>query len=82
MLAERVHRGELPPVEQRLPETPYVVPHAWLTPGKYGGWMQWACTSADDWGTTHFIQESMYGHSPLRWLKDGLEIGPGLAEKW
>ncbi|MER3404316.1 MAG: ABC transporter substrate-binding protein, partial [Chloroflexota bacterium] len=82
VLAERVHRGELPPVEQRLPETPYVVPHAWLTPGKYGGWMQWACTSADDWGTTHFIQESMYGHSPLRWLKDGLEIGPGLAERW
>lgn len=82
MLAERVQRGELPPVEQRLPENPYVVPHAWLTPGKYGGWMQWACTSADDWGTTHFIQESMYGHSPLRWLKDGLEIGPGLAERW
>jgi peptide/nickel transport system substrate-binding protein len=82
MLTERVQRGELPPVVQRLPENPYVVPHAWLTPGKYGGWMQWACTSADDWGTTHFIQESMYGHSPLRWLKDGLEIGPGLAERW
>ena len=24
----------------------------------------------------------MYGHSPLRWLRDGLEIGPGLAESW
>jgi peptide/nickel transport system substrate-binding protein len=24
----------------------------------------------------------MYGHSPVRWLRDGLEIGPGLVERW
>lgn len=24
----------------------------------------------------------MYGHAPLRWLRDGLEIGPGLVERW
>src|SRR5919109_2070583 len=80
MLAEQVKAGKLPPVDQRLPENPYVVPHRWLSVGKYGGQMQWACSN--DWGTAHYIQESMYGHSPLRWLRDGLEIRPGLAEKW
>jgi len=28
------------------------------------------------------IANFMYGHSPVRWLRDGLEIGPGLAERW
>ncbi|MDP9350792.1 MAG: ABC transporter substrate-binding protein [Chloroflexota bacterium] len=70
----------LPPVAERLPKNPYVVPHKWLTIGKYGGHIQTSCSS--EWGTAHFIQESMYGHSPLRWLNDGLAIGPGLAESW
>ncbi len=71
----------LPPVEQRLPKNPYVVPHEWLTTGKYGGHLQMA-SQDPGWGYAHFVQESMYGHSPLRWLKDGLAIGPGLAESW
>lgn len=82
MLADMVKAGKLPPVEQRLPQNPYVVPHKWVTPGKYGGHMQWATSSGDGNGTWRFVQESMYGHSPLRWLRDGLEIGPGLVEKW
>ncbi len=72
--------GQLPPVEERLPKNPYVVPHAWLQSGKYGGRMRMACSDA--WGTAHFMQESMYGNSPLRWLNDGLDIGPGLIESW
>ncbi|MBA3943992.1 MAG: ABC transporter substrate-binding protein [Herpetosiphonaceae bacterium] len=79
-LAALVKAGKLPPVAQRLPQHPYVVPHKWLTPGKYGGSMQWS--TANTWGVSHFMQESMYGHSPLRFLQDGLALGPGLAERW
>ncbi len=70
----------LPPVEERLPRNPYVVPHEWLQPGKYGGHLRMA--SSDATGMSEFVQQSMYGHSILRWLKDCLEIGPGLAESW
>ena len=82
MLAELVKAGKLPPVEQRLPKHPYVVPHKWVQQGKYGGKLMMACTDQGDWATGHLIQESMYGHSPLRWLRDGLQIGPGLVEAW
>ncbi len=81
-LAAQVKAGKLPPVEKRLPEHPYVLPHKWMKPGKYGGTMNWICTDSSDWSTTHLVQESLYGHSPLRWLADGHEIGPGLAESW
>ncbi|WP_241827457.1 hypothetical protein [Actinopolymorpha singaporensis] len=37
MLAAQVRQGTLPPVEKRLPESPYVVPHNRLEPGNYGG---------------------------------------------
>ena len=70
----------LPPVAERLPKNPYVVPHEWVKQGKYGGHMRMA--ASDVWGTAHFWVESQYGHSPLRWLKDGKAIGPGLAESW
>jgi len=36
-LAKLVAEGKLPPVDQRLPKNPYVVPHKWLSVGKYGG---------------------------------------------
>ncbi|MEJ7653592.1 MAG: ABC transporter substrate-binding protein [Chloroflexia bacterium] len=80
LLKAMTDAGTMPPVAERLPKQPYVVPHAWITPGKYGGTMRWSTNS--EWGLGHFVQESMYGHSPIRWLKDGLEIGPGLAESW
>jgi peptide/nickel transport system substrate-binding protein len=70
----------LPPVAERLPKNPLVIAHAWLGTGKYGGLLR--SSAAETWGTTGFVQESMYGHSMLRYLKDGLEIGPGLAESW
>ena len=81
MLADLVKAGKLPAVEKRLPEHPYVVPHKWVTQGKYGGWIQEAVSSKTDQGYNQ-MQEHMYGHSPLRWLRDGLDIGPGLAERW
>src|SRR5262245_11576260 len=36
-LAAQVKAGKLPAVADRLPQQPYVVPHRWLAPGKYGG---------------------------------------------
>jgi peptide/nickel transport system substrate-binding protein len=77
-LAKLVKEGKLPPVHERLPERPYVVPHNWLTPGKYGGSIT-TITGASN-SVTH--AEFMYGHSLLRWLNDGQTIGPGLVESW
>ena len=82
MLAEMVKAGSLPNVDERLPKSPYVPPHAWLKTGNYGGTINWT----NSWGGTadhaQIVRESQYGHSPLRWLKDGLAIGPGLVESW
>ena len=77
MLKEQVQSGLLPPVEERLPENPLVI-----TPlrevGKYGGtWVRW--TTSRDWG---YIRMLMYGHSPIRWVDDGLVIEPNWIESW
>lgn len=77
-LAEQVRAGELPPLKERLPEKPYVVPHNWLEPGMYGGGLT-MCTAATSDASN---KEFMYGHSMLRWLNDGRDIGPGLVERW
>jgi peptide/nickel transport system substrate-binding protein len=80
MLAEMVAAGNLPPVDERLPKNPYTPPHAWLTVGNYGGVLN--KTYNNNWGITGFIHEMQYGSSPLRYLKDGLAIGPGFVESW
>ena len=77
-LAAQVEAGELPPVEERLPENPYVVPHRWWKPGKYGGNLVVPSSSSND----PAIKEYMYGHSLLRFLNDSRDIGPGLVESW
>ena len=77
-LKKLVDAGELPPVADRLPKNPYVLPHNWATPGKYGGRLRMMTPKTDDGQT----REYMYGHSPLRWLNDGLDVGPGLCESW
>jgi peptide/nickel transport system substrate-binding protein len=81
-LAGSVAAGQLPPVSDRLPENPYVVSHKWLTPGNYGGTMRLAMRYSSDLDVAKRVANFMYGHSPLRWLRDGLEIGPGFAESW
>jgi peptide/nickel transport system substrate-binding protein len=78
MLAELVEAGELPPVEERMPTNPYVVPHRWLEIGNYGGNMR---MSTDD-STSNALKEYSYGRSFLRYLNDGLDIGPGMVESW
>jgi peptide/nickel transport system substrate-binding protein len=44
--------------------------------------MQWVCQDTTDQETTNNVHNAMYGHSPLRWLHDGEQISPGLAESW
>jgi peptide/nickel transport system substrate-binding protein len=82
MLADLVKQGKLPSVDKRLPAHPYVVPHDWVKEGKYGGTMNWVVSDTTDTSTYNIVCESMYGHSPLRWLNDGNAIGPGLVQSW
>ncbi len=78
LLTKLVEAGDLPALGDRLPDHPYVVPHRWMTAGRYGGSLHLVTAASDDGS----IKEYMYGHSLLRWLNDGLTIGPGLAESW
>ena len=77
ILAQMVADGKLPPLEQRLPKVPLT-----LSPinaiGKYGGRIRTIWKG--DW-SGHF-QETQYGHSPLRWIDDGLGIAPGMCDTW
>jgi peptide/nickel transport system substrate-binding protein len=72
MLAQRVARGELPPVEQRLPENPLVV----VPPeqvGPYGGlWRRYSDRPNDIWIANYYISN----HSLLRWNPrgDGMQL--------
>ncbi len=77
-LASRVKAGDLPPLAKRLPDHPYVVPHRWLNGGKYGGVCRLVAGGTNDAS----IGQYMYGHSIVRWLNDGMHVGPGLAESW
>lgn len=77
MLAERVAEGELPPVEERLPENPLVVEPI-ESIGTYGGtWRRVAVGSRD------FSLTSRLGYEPLvRWDQTGRNVTPGLAHRW
>ena len=76
MLAAMVQAGDLPTVDERLPMNPLV-----LSPlhdiGMYGGTMRVFHTNLGNWW-----EECQYGHSPLRWIDDGLGIAPGMVEEW
>ena len=76
-LKAKVEAGELPPVEERLPANPLV-----LEPlnevGQYGGtWNRF--TTDENWAQ---FRMNMYGWSPLRLVKDGLEVAPNWIERW
>jgi peptide/nickel transport system substrate-binding protein len=73
---------DLPPVAERLPAVPYVIPHKWAKPGKYGGRLNMNVFTTEGAAKANSNLEFFYGHSPLRWLNDGKDIGPGLVEAW
>jgi len=77
MLHEQVLAGTLPPLEERIPAEPYVLePFGEI--GKYGGTWHRFDTSTDG----RHLQMAMYGHSFIHWVRDGLEVRPGLAKGW
>jgi peptide/nickel transport system substrate-binding protein len=76
MLADLVAKGELPPVEERLPLNPYVeVTRESI--GKYGGNLRRGFNGASDrWGPTKFNDRS------LVWLDENLNLIPRILESW
>jgi peptide/nickel transport system substrate-binding protein len=76
-VAEMVAAGTIPPLDERLPQTPLVIQMDWQVPGQYGGRQR----TLHSWLGGH-QQESQYGNSTLRYVDDGLGIEPGLVEEW
>ncbi|HVX45100.1 MAG TPA: ABC transporter substrate-binding protein [Mycobacteriales bacterium] len=77
ILAERVKRGQLPPLAERLPESPMVVKPL-HSPGVFGGTLEMAQTDSaagydlGDMGRSGIAELDMQTQEP----------GPGLAESW
>ncbi|MBX3062101.1 MAG: ABC transporter substrate-binding protein [Anaerolineae bacterium] len=79
MLAAKVQAGELPPVNERLPETPAVI-----TPfkevGKYGGNMRIGFTGNNPgWGGLWYITG---WENLVAWAPDFSGVVPNIAESW
>jgi peptide/nickel transport system substrate-binding protein len=73
-LAEQVKAGALPPVEQRLPEQPLVVPVVEKI-GEYGGvWRRAFLGPADANNYVRVVYDSLF-----RFTQDGAEIEPKIA---
>ena len=64
-------------MDKRLPDNPYVLPHLWVKPGKYGGMLNIYTFASQGTAKADSNREYFYGHSLLRYLNDGLDIGPG-----
>jgi peptide/nickel transport system substrate-binding protein len=95
-IAKLVQSGQLPPVEQRLPETPQVIPNAFFSdgPGDYGGVLRdvwasptvgwnWAAGVSQGWfGIEAIVQEPLLMIGPI-WLRgDKIEPVPNIAKDW
>lgn len=80
MLAERVANGELPPVDERLPSNPRVIP-VYDSIGQYGGTWRRAYTGIGDrWGPTKLIEERIIEFSMPD--IDNLSIEPNWADSF
>src|SRR5690606_8985828 len=77
MLAERVEAGELPPVEERLPQEPLVVQPA-ESIGQYSGIWQRAFTGPGD---RQNIERILYNNL-LRWNTGMTEMVPYIFRDW
>ncbi|HEY6416637.1 MAG TPA: hypothetical protein VIX41_10380, partial [Acidimicrobiales bacterium] len=76
-LAEQVKAGKLPPVDQRLPESPLVVPVVERT-GQYGGvWRRAFLGPADFNNYVRVVYDALVRFSP-----DGAKIEPKIAAGW
>jgi peptide/nickel transport system substrate-binding protein len=78
MLAAMVEAGELPPLEERLPENPVVVePVDGI--GEYGGEWNSALTGVGDWP---WLGRTVGYENLTRWSPDWQTVIPNLAESW
>lgn len=78
MLAALVESGDLPPVEERLPDEPLVVePHERV--GVYGGEWNSAILGVGDWP---WLGRTVGYENLTRWSTDWEEVIPNLAESW
>lgn len=76
MLAELVARGQLPPVDERLPYEPGIIP-VLADVGNYGGTLRRGFKGVSDrWGPNKLIDHS------LVWYDRNLNLRPNLAESW
>ena len=76
-LAEQVKAGKLPPVDQRLPSEPLVVPVVERV-GQYGGvWRRAFLGPADANNYVRVVYDALVRHSP-----DGGKIEPKIAAGW
>ncbi|MFW6282384.1 MAG: ABC transporter substrate-binding protein, partial [bacterium] len=76
-LEEKVESGDLPPVEERLPENPLVIT-PWKDIGEYGGTWKRLGTSEE---MDHF-RTAISGFHLSRYINDGLDIVPNLLTHW
>ncbi|WP_316862796.1 ABC transporter substrate-binding protein [uncultured Cohaesibacter sp.] len=79
ILAEMVKAGQLPPVEERLPEKPTVVKA--LSVGQYGGvWKRAFKGPGDRWGPTKLMEERVlkYAATP----EGNVELTPAYIESY
>ncbi|HVX46201.1 MAG TPA: ABC transporter substrate-binding protein [Mycobacteriales bacterium] len=72
----------LPPVKDRLPDSPLVLPHNWVERGKYGGNLNLSVFGTTGMASAATNYRYFYGFSPARFLNDSLDIGPGTADRW
>jgi peptide/nickel transport system substrate-binding protein len=76
MLAEMVAAGDLPPVDERLPVNPMVMPVS-ETNGNYGGSFRRGFKGVSDrWGPTKMQDRG------LSWYDQNLNMQPRMAESW
>lgn len=77
ILAEKVAAGELPPVEERLPENPLVIVPIEEV-GVYGGLIRMAHRGpSDSTGYYRTVREPLVNYNPSL-----TEVQPNLAERW
>ena len=79
MLRTKVAAGELPPVAERLPEEPLVIPVVEKI-GQYGGQINLAASVSTSWNTEGWL--FIHWECLLRVAPDGATILPNLATDW
>lgn len=77
-LAEMVEAGELPPLEERLPDNPLVV-EPLDSPGQYGGVIRTWLRGGND--VAWLKKTSMFEHL-VHWNREGTGWVPNVAEDW